>query len=59
LYGLGVQGVRVLLLLGDFLHLSKIFHLQTSRCLLPPSVAILDSLGICTLLGMDVSASRI
>jgi hypothetical protein len=42
LYRLGVQGVRVLLLLGVFFlpsvlqRLSKIFDLRNSRCLLPP-----------------------
>jgi hypothetical protein len=43
LYGLGGQGVTVLLLLGGFFLpawlqcLSKIFDLQSSHCLLPPS----------------------
>jgi hypothetical protein len=44
LYGLGVWGVRVLLLLGVFFfcqvwlqHLSKIFDLWSSHCLLSPS----------------------
>jgi hypothetical protein len=47
---LGIQGVRVLLLHGSFFcqvwlqHLSKIFDLWSSRCLLPPSSRHLGSL---------------
>jgi hypothetical protein len=43
LYGLGVQGVRFFILLGGFFcqvwlqHLSKIFDLWSSHCLLLPS----------------------
>jgi hypothetical protein len=52
LYRLGVQGVKVLLLLGGFFcqvwlqHLSKIFDLWRSRCLLPPSSHHLGSIWI-------------
>jgi hypothetical protein len=50
LWGLGVQGVRVLLILGGFFCqvwlqcFSKIFDLWSSRCLPPPSSCHLGSL---------------
>jgi hypothetical protein len=49
LYGLGIRGVGVFLILGGFLcqvwlqHLSKIFDLWSSCCLLPPSSCHLGS----------------